>query len=175
MTPQTSIIYVFIEVISGLSWVQSWQILINYPRPLKYIFNVLTLQTQHWKSHKGALWLPEEYSLPWWRHQMETFSRLLAFCAGNSPVTGEFPSQRPVTRIFDVFFDLRLNQWLNKQWRHRKFETLSCSLWRHFNAEEFNLHPLLLYSPDISQYNITRYCIQHNNFGGKTSVRLRTP
>ena len=29
----------------------------------------------------------------WWRHQMETFSALLAFCVGNSPVTGEFPSQ----------------------------------------------------------------------------------
>ena len=39
---------------------------------------------------------------------METFSALLAFCAGNSPVNGEFPWQRPVTRSFDVFFDLRL-------------------------------------------------------------------
>ena len=35
---------------------------------------------------------------------METFSALLAFCAGNSPVTGEFLSQRPVTQNFDVFF-----------------------------------------------------------------------
>ena len=41
---------------------------------------------------------------------METFSALLALCAGNSPMTGEFPSQRPVTRILDVFFDLRLNK-----------------------------------------------------------------
>ena len=40
---------------------------------------------------------------------MEVFSAILALCAGNSPVTGEFPSQRPVTRSFDVFFDLRLN------------------------------------------------------------------
>ena len=46
----------------------------------------------------------------WLRHQMETFSVLLAFCAGNSLVTGEFPSQRPVMRSFDVFFDLRLNK-----------------------------------------------------------------
>ena len=38
----------------------------------------------------------------WWRHQMETFSALLAICAGNSPVPGEFPTQRPVTRSFDV-------------------------------------------------------------------------
>ena len=42
---------------------------------------------------------------------MEAFSALLALCAGNSPVTGEFPAQRPVTRSFDVFFDL----WLNKR------------------------------------------------------------
>ena len=40
---------------------------------------------------------------------METFSALLAFCVRNSPVTGEYPSQRPVTRSFDVFCDLRLN------------------------------------------------------------------
>ena len=33
---------------------------------------------------------------------METFSALLAICAGNSPVPGEFPSQRPATRSFDV-------------------------------------------------------------------------
>ena len=46
---------------------------------------------------------------------MEAFSALLAICAGNSPVTGEFPAQRPVTRSFDVFFDLRLNKWLSKQ------------------------------------------------------------
>ena len=38
----------------------------------------------------------------------KTFSALLAICAGNSPVTGEFPTQRPVTRGFAVFFDLRL-------------------------------------------------------------------
>ena len=46
---------------------------------------------------------------------METFSALLALCAGNLPVTGEFPSQRPVTRGFDVFFDLRQNKRLSKQ------------------------------------------------------------
>ena len=45
---------------------------------------------------------------------METLSVLLALCAGNSPVTGEFPTQRPVTRIFDVFFDLHLNKRLSK-------------------------------------------------------------
>ena len=46
---------------------------------------------------------------------METFSALLAFCAGNSPVPGEFHAQRPVTRSFDVTFDLRLKKRLSKQ------------------------------------------------------------
>ena len=46
---------------------------------------------------------------------METFSTLLALCAGNSPITGEFPAQRPVTRSFDVLFDLSLNKRLSKQ------------------------------------------------------------
>ena len=72
---------------------------------------------------------------PWtrWRHQMETFSALLAICAGNSPVSGEFPPQRPVTRSFDVFFDLRLNKPLSTQWWGWWFETLSHPLWRHCN------------------------------------------
>ena len=54
------------------------------------------------------------YFRPWWRHQMETFSVLLALCAGNSPVTGEFPAQRPVRQSFAVFFYLRLNRPLSK-------------------------------------------------------------
>ena len=64
----------------------------------------------------------------WWRHQMETFSTLLALCAGNSPVTVEFPSPRPVTRSFDVFFDLRLNKLLSKHSWGWWFETPSRSL-----------------------------------------------
>ena len=54
---------------------------------------------------------------------METFSALLALCVGESPVPGEFPTQRPVTRSFDDFFDLRLNKRLSKR------ET--CDLRRH--------------------------------------------
>ena len=71
--------------------------------------------------------------LIWWRHQMETFSALLAICAGNSPFPGEFPAQRPVTRSFDVSFDLRLNNRLSKQSRGWWFDTLSRPLWRHCN------------------------------------------
>ena len=69
----------------------------------------------------------------WWRHQMETIFGLLAICAGNSPVTGEFPAQRPVTRSFGVFFDLHLNKRLSKQSWGWWFETPSRPLWRHCN------------------------------------------
>ena len=70
----------------------------------------------------------------WWRHQMETFSALLAICAGNSLVIGEFPAQRPLTRSFDVFFDLHLNKWLSKQSWGWWFETPLRPLWRHCNV-----------------------------------------
>ena len=69
----------------------------------------------------------------WWRHQMETFSALLAICAGNSPVPGELPAQRPVTRSFDVSFHLRQNKRLNKQLWGWGFETLLRPLWRQCN------------------------------------------
>ena len=88
---------------------------------MKYFVKALLLYTkEHWYS--------------WWRHQMETFSALLALCAGNSPVPGEFPVQRPVTRGFNVFFDLRLNERLSKQSWGWWFETLSRPLWRHRNV-----------------------------------------
>ena len=59
--------------------------------------NVITVAKWSWET--------------WRRHQRETFSALLTICEGNSPV----PAQRPVTRSFDVFFDLRLNKRLSKQ------------------------------------------------------------
>ena len=77
---------------------------------------------------------------------METFSvfmmmssnanifALLAIRAGNSPVTGEFPAQKPVTRCFDIFFDLHMNKRLsNRSWGWW-FETLSHQFWRPCNV-----------------------------------------
>ena len=78
--------------------------------------------------------LTHRHIVPWWRHQMETFSVLLAICAGNSSVTGEFPSQRSMTRSFDVPFDLRLNKQLSKNWWGWWFATPSGLLWRHSNV-----------------------------------------
>ena len=72
--------------------------------------------------------------LAWWCYQMETFSALLALCAGNSPVTGEFPTRRPVTQSFDFFFDLCLNKRFSTQSWGWWYETPSCSLW-HCNVD----------------------------------------
>ena len=61
--------------------------------------------------------------------------------AGNSPVPGEFPVQMPVTRSFDIFFDLCLNKRLSKQRWGWWFERPSRPLWRHCNerCRSFNL------------------------------------
>ena len=89
---------------------------------------------------KGMLWhVLGEFWDTRWCHQMETFSALLAICAENSPVLGEFPTQRPVTWSFDVFFDLRLNKRLSKQAWGCWFETLSCPLWHHCNIIDYSV------------------------------------
>ena len=62
--------------------------------------------------------------------------RVTDHLCGNSPVTGEFPAQRPVTRSFDVFFDLRPNKRLSKHSWGWRFETPSRPLWRHCNEYE---------------------------------------
>ena len=106
-----------------------------YLESLNYI---ITLMESAYKWMPTGGWLQialgwgkyPENTMTWWRHQMVTFSALLAICAGNSPVNGEFPAQRPVTRSFD----LRLNKRLSKQSWGWWFETLSCPLWRHCNG-----------------------------------------
>ena len=71
---------------------------------------------------------------------METLSSLLALCVGNSPVTGEFPTQRPVKWNFDVFFDLGLNNQLSKEswgwwfWRYgTHYDVIVMIMW-YFTA-----------------------------------------
>ena len=90
---------------------------------------------------------------------METFSALLSLCAGNSPVPGEFPSQRPVTRSFDVFFDLRLNKRLSNQSWGWWFETLSRPLWRHHNGSykivEYGQHDTSSHAPGQHYNGVT--------------------
>ena len=92
------------------------------------------LSNHYLNKDGGSQAVVRPIAISWWRHQMETFSALLVLCAGNSPVSSEFPAQRPVTRSFDVFFDLHLNKRLSKQSWGWWFETPSRSLWRHRNV-----------------------------------------
>ena len=86
---------------------------------------------------------------------METFSALLAICAGNSPVIGEFPAQRPVTRSFDVFFDHCPNKWLSKQSWGWWFEIPSRPLWRHCNGQKVQCR-IPRYSMRLFTYSAAR-------------------
>ena len=72
----------------------------------------------------------------WWRHQMETFSALLAICVGNSPAIGEFPAQRPVTRSFGVFFDPRLNERVRK---HKNISIIYIITPRWYDTGSWNI------------------------------------
>ena len=92
---------------------------------------------------------------------METFSALLAIGAGNSPVTGEFPAQRQVTQSFNVFFDLRLNKPLSKQWWGWWFETLWRPLWRHCNVNHYIIIDITSYHNHIISYYIISYHIRY--------------
>ena len=107
--------------------------------PLQKIKRLRKMQQPSQQSYRGNVF-PEKNRTPdiipgisWWRHQMETFSALLAICAGNSPVHGEFPAQRSTTRSFYASFDIRPNKRLSKQSWGWWFETPSRPLWRHCN------------------------------------------
>ena len=80
---------------------------------------------------------------------METFSLLLVLCVGNSPVAGEIPSHKPVTRSFDVFFDLHLNKRLSKQLKH----------WWLSGVPDFFDRNKILSGYDLSHYQVP-HCIR---------------
>ena len=77
---------------------------------------------------------------PIWRHDMETFSMLLVLCDGNRPVNCGLSSQGPVSRNFDIFFDVHLSKQLSNHSGPRLFVTPSWLLWRHNNTLCFTSH-----------------------------------
>ena len=103
-----------------------------------------TVKSPMGSLHNGLVMWNSDYT--WWRLQMEAFFALLVLCVGTPHATCGIPSQRPVTRSFDVFFDLRVNKRLSKQSRRRWFETPPSSLWRHCNVP-WLLKPEFLASP----------------------------
>ena len=100
--------------------------------------------------------------------------RATSHLCGEFTGSGDFPTQRPVTRSFDVFFDLCLNKRLNKQPWGWWFETPSWSLWRQCNAQFFSrvparyLHPAFRTVCTCNKFSfiyiyffIGKYCVFH--------------
>ena len=93
--------------------------------PVLYLNSTTSINERLYKPFRAILYW--QGWVPWWRHQMETFSALLAICAGNlpsnstsklrftglykgnSPVTGEFPHKGPVTW---KLFPFQTSSWL---------------------------------------------------------------
>ena len=115
----------------GLSWLTGIMLLRDLSVSLIYPNWTTTNARKCEQSYDATCYI--KHPTTWWRHQMETFSPLLARSAGNPPVIGEFPSQMPVKRSFYIFFDLRLNKRLSKLSRGWWFETPWRPLWRHCN------------------------------------------
>ena len=76
--------------------------------------------------------------------------------------TGGFPSQRPVTGSFGVFFDLRLNKRLSKRSRRRWFEMSSRSLWCHCNAQKLYALYHALYIISWNLFNVVFHITHYN-------------
>ena len=141
-----------------------------------YVFILMGIPNKrHFYRLTEPKWPNQILIATWWRLQMEKFSALLALCAGNLPVTGEFRAQRPVTRSFDVFFDLRPNKRLSKQSRGWRFETPSRSLWRHCNVHEHRAVPGNVEASEVIQVSkcirvfalyilVVVYCENHDIF-----------
>ena len=71
----------------------------------------------------------------WWRHQMETFSAILALCAGTLPVQVDSPHKAQWRGALMVSFICTwINNWVKKT-RGWWFETPPWSLWRQCNVE----------------------------------------
>ena len=58
----------------------------------------------------------QPYMCAWWRHQMETFSALLALCAGNSPVPVNSPHKGQWRgALMFTLICARINDWINNR------------------------------------------------------------
>ena len=129
-----SIIVIFLPFINTLP-ATGEEYVFSFGRKLECIVRLIYFLHILWNAKHFHMFVENEYMGSrdeiWWRHQMKTFAALLAICAENSPVIGDFPTQRSVTRSFDVFFDLRPNERLSEQSWGWCFEMPSSPLWRH--------------------------------------------
>ena len=106
--------------------------------------NIFQIKFKYWSSSLNLVPHVKDWDVTWWHNQMETFAGLLVLCTG-------FPTQRPVTLSFDVFFDLCLNKLLSKQLWGWWFETLLCPSWCRSNE---SWAPAVLEACGVNLYEI---------------------
>ena len=100
----------------------------SHDRPIFVMANLYTWRNGPWNrdTHGIDLVLPE-YPVSMMTSSNGNIFRATGPLCVEFTGSGEFPTQRPVTRSFDVFFDLRLNKRLSKQPWGWWFETPSWS------------------------------------------------
>ena len=117
------------------------------------------------RGRSANTWINHSQHISMMTSSNGNISALLAICAGHSPVTGEFPAQRPVTRSFGVFFNLCLNKRLSKQWGGLWFETPSHPLWHHCNVLDHQIEAfyLLHISGILSTTKLIYFCKRYKS------------
>ena len=101
--------------------------------PIPWALVTLSMGTLENTEFQSGNIIPPSFSYRMMTSSNGNIFRVTSPLWGNPSVTGGFPTQRSVTRSFEVFFDLRLNKRLSKQSIRRWIETSSRSLWRHCN------------------------------------------
>ena len=123
-----------------------------------FLFSCVTDNMGHIRRDVWCKKLITTMNWSWRRLQMETFSALLVLCEGNPPVTGGFPSQRPVTWSFDVFVDLA---WPNDWTKNRDGGDLRRHH-AHFDVTVMfcGMRPYLISKDDLLSIRLPRDTIQ---------------
>ena len=149
ISPSHDVIMMLLNMFIGNKWLISF-----YCWPIFYNIKPLTSMSTDSNIYCCGVWkilivwmtfIPDEPCLVW--HLIAIVKIMIMMMSSNGNIfcvtgplcgvftgLGEFPTQRPVTRSFDVFFDLRLNKRLSKQPCGWWFEPPSWSLWRHRNG-----------------------------------------
>ena len=120
----SSILHWCVNFITQNCEVLPWEPSTAFAKPLIMLDSKIMLGRRENRGHEIGYSLCQSYVStgirvllliwPWWRHQMETFSALLAICAGNSPVPVKSPhkGQWRGALMFSLIY-ARINSWVN--------------------------------------------------------------
>ena len=146
-----------------------WKSCMKYDSSTK-IWKMVTDQTNYYHFHNiDFISFDKQERINIWSHDQFIHYSLHVDIIG-SYFHFKFPSQRPVTRSFDVFIDLRMNKWLSEQSWGWWFEMPSRSLWRHCNDNASLTYLCIYYGATHvklfthTEYSLTRRVILAKQF-----------